>query len=403
MIKILTNNWKAKIVCILIAVGFWTYVASNQAKVDNFPGGAQLELTNTPEGMVAITDVDKIDLKIVAERGIWNKLTSDNIHATVNLSNLSQGTHELSINVTTNTPGVQIVDYIPKTALIRLEPKATKNIPVTVKIEGDAAEGLMAGVSTIVPEQVEISGAKSVIDKILEATATIRLNGETADLTKNVKVEALNSENTAITGVSFNPETVKVTIPIIKAGTTKTVGIKVKTIGNLVSGFWISNLSTTPSTVTINGASSLIRSVNYIETKELNIDGLSSSIAKTIDLNIPAGISIIDQVSEVRVNLEISSVSSSKQISAQISPQNISPNIKINSLDPNTISVNLSGATADLDKANSDSIKLNLDFAKYDSPGIYSFDITNTMFSVPNGVTIISFVPSSIKVNLVNK
>lgn len=402
MIKIITNNWQAKIICLLIAVGFWTYVAGNQAKVDNFPGGVPLEINNTPEGMIAITDVEKIDLKIVAERNVWNRLTADYISASVDLANLEQGTHELPINIDTKMSGIEVVDYNPKTALIRLEPKVIKNVPINVKIEGEAAENLMPGISIVEPDKIEISGAKSIIDKILEATAIVRLDGETENVSKSVRLVALNAEGEKITNIKFNPEEVKVTIPIIKAGTTKTVGIKVKTVGSIANGFWISNISTLPSTITITGAASTLRSINYLETREINIDGLNSSTTQTIELNIPSGISITDQITSVKINIELLPTTSSKQVNGQIATQNLGSNLKLNSLDPNSILVNLSGTTSDLEKATSDNVKLNLNLSAY-SDGTYSIDITNNMFSVPEGIIITSFIPSAIKVNIVKK
>lgn len=403
MLKIFTNNWQAKLICLLIAIAFWTYVASSQAKVDNFPGGIPLKLNNTPEGMIAITDVESVELKIVAERSIWTKLSSDNIIASVNLTNLTQGTHELPINIETKISGVEIVDYNPKTALIRLEPQVVKSVPVNVKIEGSVAEGLMPGIAETDPEEVEISGAKSIIDQILEATAVIRLDGETEDVTKNVKIVALSAESEKIKGITFKPEEVRVIVPIIKAGSTKTIGIKIKTSGQIATGYWISNITTEPSDVSITGSSSILRSINYLETKELNIDGINSTITRTVDLNIPSGITVTNQINSVKISIEVSSTSTSKQVIAQINPSNLAGNLKINSLDPNSISVNLAGSSANLDGANPDSVKLNLNLAQFNKEGLYKIDLSNSMFSVPEGITVTSFVPSSITVNLVNK
>lgn len=403
MIKIITNNWPVKLICLIIALSFWTYVASSQAKVDDFPGGVSLELTNTPEGLIPITDVEKIDLKIVAERSIWTKLSSEYIRASVNLTNLEQGTHELPIKIESQISGVEIVDYSPQKALIRLEPLSKKNIPINVKIEGSAAEEMMPGVAETQPEEVEISGAKSIVDRILEASAVIRLDGESEDVLKNVHLVALNADSEKINGIIFTPAEVKVTIPIIKAGTTKTVGIKLKTTGQVASGYWISNTSSTPAAITITGKSSELRSVNYLETKALNIDGLNSTTSKTVDLDIPSGLSIVDQIGSVQVNVEISATSTNKLVVAQISPNNLNSSLKISSLDPSSISVNLAGNTNDLIKATSDTVKLNLDLSQYSKEGIYSIDITNNMVSTPENISIISFLPSSLTLNLVKK
>lgn len=401
--KLFTYNWPIKLTCLLIAIGFWTYVSSTGVKVDNFPGGVVLEMQNIPEGMIAITDINNIDLRIVAEKNVWSKLSSDSVKAYVDLAGLPAGTHERAIKIQINVEGVEVADYSPQLVLIRLEPKVTKNIPVNVKIEGNAGEGLVSGVPDVIPEEVEISGAKSIIEKILEANAIVRLDGETENINKTVKLIALNAENEKLTGIIFTPEEVNISIPIIKAESTKTVGIKVVTQGDLPNNYWISNIQTSPSTITITGSSSILKSLNHIETRSINVENLNKNLNTNIELNIPTGITLVDQINSINVNIGVSKVDSGKQVNAKIIPKNLLTNLSIKSINPENISVNIQAKSDLLNNTTIDDVKLNLDLSKYSLSGTYPIDITREMFEIKEGISILSFAPSSIKVELENK
>lgn len=403
IVRIFTYNWPVKLVCLLIAISFWTYVSSTGVKVDNFPGGAALELRNTPEGMVAITDVSEVDIRIVAEKGVWSKLSSDSVKAYVDLVGLPAGTHEMGIKIQINVGGVQVADYSPQKALIRLEPKVAKNIPVNVKIEGSAAEGLVSGIPIVELEEVEISGAKSVIDKILEANAIIRLDGETDEVKKTVKLVALNAENENITGVTFKPQEVNITIPIVKAEATKTVGLKVATTGDVASDYWISDIKVTPPTITITGNSAILKSLNYLETSKINIDNLNKDLSTNIELNIPAGVTLIDQVNSIAVKLSVSKIESTKKVNAQISAKNIPSGLNIKSIDPQNVSVNIQAEADILKDISPEDIRLVFDLSGYTVAGSYQIDIQDDIFEVKDGVNILNFTPSSIRVELENK
>lgn len=403
LIRLFTYNWQIKLVCLLIAIAFWTYISSIGVRAGEFPGGIELELKNIPEGMVAITDVNTVDLKIVAEQNVWNRLTSESVKAYVDLAGLTAGTHDETVQIQINIEGVEVEDYSPKQALIRLEPKVTKTVPVNVKIEGEAASGMVSGVPIIEPEEVQISGAESIIGKILEANAVVRLDGESEDVSKTVKLSALNADNEKINGVSFSPEEVNVTIPIVKAESTKTVGIKVLTNGSVSSGYWISDLSTTPSEVTITGSSSALKSVDYIATKKINIDNLSSNLSTTAELSVPSGVSLVDQVNSIKVNFVVSQSDTNKLLNAKIETKNLPSNLILQSITPNNIAVNVSGSADVLKSVTSGNVILNIDLSKYTSSGVYNMDITNDMFSLKDGVNILSYTPSSLTIELTNK
>lgn len=404
MIRIITHNFLAKLVCLLLAVGVWVYVTSGESKTDNFPGGLPLSLKNTPANLVVVKDVDTINVKISAEKGIWQTLTDKNFEAYIDLSGLGEGVHELPVNVKSDSNGVKIINVNPATVMVRLEPSVTKTVPVEAKIEGNTAEGMIAGEPKFNPEKVDITGAKSYVEKATKATVVIKLNGESEKFDKNLPLVAYDSQDRLIKDISFKPSEVEVSLPIIKGGNTKTVGIVAKTSGSPQSGYWVSQVSVNPAVVVITGTSTILGKTDYLETRSINIDGVTSEKKQFVSLSVPSGITLLDEKqAQVEVTISITTISSQKEVTASLNYQNLANNLSISSTDPTSVKVLISGSSDKLQSLDSSKVILNLDLAKYTSAGTFAIDISKNNVTLPDGLQIISVVPSSIRLTLGNK
>ena len=395
-------NWPAKLFCLILAILLWTYVAIGESQVDNFPGKIPLSIKNTPSDLIAISDVDSVQIKISADRATWQKLSAQSFESFIDLGGLQKGTNEVRVNVKSNTSEVEIIEIVPEKILVRLELIAKKKIPVKVQTDGQAGEGLVPDDAKIELNEVEISGAQSVIDKILEATALIQLNGETEEINKTVELAAYDAQGEAIKYVEFNPKSVVVGLPIVKAGSAKTVGIKARIEGKPKNGYWLSEVTTTPLDLTIRGTNGVLRGINFVETKAIDVSGLSSDYSKNVELDLPSGITLADNNSQVKVEIKFSANKSEKEVSAAIDFENLASNLKIETLEPNLIKVMLSGSQDVLSALTSSSVKIKLNLSGYNL-GNFAIDINKNMISVPEGVEVISFLPSAVRIGIGNK
>ena len=402
MFKSIAYNWGVKLICFFLAIFLWTYVAVGESQVNNLPGKIALSVKNVSSDLVAITDIESVQIKVSSDRSTWQTLSANSFEAWIDLKDVQKGTNEVVVNVKSNILNVNIVQIIPDKVLVRLEPISKKVVEVKVQAIGEAGEGLVPGDVIVSPTRVEISGPQSIIDKIFEATATMQLNGETNEINKTVELAALDAQGEAIKYISFKPRDVTIALPLVKAGTTKTVGIKVQLTGQPKSGFWVNQITTSPSSLTIRGSSTILKNINYIQTKPLDITNLSDNLSKSVDLDLPAGISLVDNITQVKVSLQVVANDTTKQLSASINYENLLSNLKIDSTDPTIINIIVSGSFDKLSTLSSSDIKLNLDLLGL-GVGSSSIDITKSMFSLPEGVSFISVLPSSIKVTLVNK
>lgn len=401
--KSIFNNFPAKILCLILASALWLYVGIGQTKSSTFPGGVPLELRNLPQGLVPVVDTDKVNINVVASSDVFNSLNADSFAAYLDLGGLTVGTYEVKVTAVTTVANVQIVETDPATVTIRLESQATKTVPVSCLFDGTAGIGMAPGQCTADPGTIEMTGAKSVIESITEATARIHLQNETADFTKSVKLVSLDANGKEIKNLAFKPVEVSVTVPIVKASNIKTVGIKVNTTGNPAEGFWVSKIESTPSTVTINAADSIIGNINYVETETVDVSNLSKTSTVEVSLKPTSGVTVMDKSDKIKVVLTIGKNQLTREVNTGFKWLNLNSSLKVGSVDPSSVKVIVAGSQEQLSNLSANDILVQIDLTIFDKPGTYSIDINRTDISTPIGVSVSSIVPSAINIRLDTK
>lgn len=400
MWKRITKNFWIKLFCLLSATILWIYIAAGQNTIGKYPGSLKIKAINLPSGLIANYDVNTVEIKVMAEPGVWSKLSSDTFSAYVDLSSHSEGTYEFPVNVVSSTPGVQIVEKNPEKILVSLEPVIQKEISINKKTEGSAAEGLVAGTIDLDVSKVVVRGPKSIIDNITEATAVIALNGEADKFTKKISLAALDEKGEKIGNITFDPPEVNASVLIVKASNNKSVGIKVKTEGYAKTGYFVSNISVTPSIVDITGPTSLLSDVNYVETNSIDLTNSSSDFEKEVGLSLKSGLALqAGTQSKVRVKITFGRAEVTRELAATINPVNLPANFGTSSMSPSEVRVMCSGSAEVINNLKASDIVLNLDFQdkKVTEPrSSIVFEISPANFKVPEGISIASVLPSSV-------
>lgn len=401
--RIFSNNYQAKLICILLAFGLWTYVVAGESKADIFPGKIPLEIKNAPENYIVVKDSSQVEVKVVADKGIWKKLSSQSFRASIDLAGLNQGTHEVAITAYSTVYGVQVVEIKPVKVLVSLETTANKSVKVETKIEGNAAEGMVASDIDLSQDSVDIMGPKSIIEQIDSALALVKLNNEDKDFSKNISLKSLDPNGNDYENIKFIPEEVEAKIKISRAAQSKSVGIKVNLKGVLSSGYWISEINTIPSSFNITGSSSSLSQVKYLETKEINIDGLNQNKNEKVELIVPSGLNLVDSEAKINVEIKLSQQESTRELSSGFIYNNLNSALKVANLDPASLKLLVYGPVNVFNSLDNSKIKANLDLANYNQPGSYAIDLKESFFNLPSELKVNNFLPSSIRITLENK
>jgi len=76
--------------------------------------------------------------------------------------------------------------------------------------------------------------------------------------------------------------------------------------------------------------------------------------------------------------------------------------LKVASVDPEVVTLVLTGSTYDLSQVAVKDIAINVDLGSFSQAGVHSVDISRSNISLPNGISFSSVVPSAINVRLEN-
>ena len=373
-------------------------------KISEVPSEISVKAINLAEGLTANFGSGKnVRVIVSAPRDIWTQLSEKSFSATVDTAGRTEGTYDLPITVVSQLDSVKIVSIKPEKAVVTIEPVIKKTVPVALRATGTAGDQLIPGEPVFDPDKVEIAGPKTVIADISQVYAQIKLNGETETIELTVTLAALNSAGEVIDTVEVVPAQVKVTVPLVKAGTTKTVGIRPVFSGSPAAGYWISGITVDPAIVTVQGSADLLTSLKDIPTASISVANLTQDSIQTVTLDLPVGITTATSVSTIKITIKLSKTDTTKAVSPEISYVGLDPALKVASINPTSVSAIISAAADILSTINGSQVKLKVNLAPYKSAGTYSVQLTNGDFELPNNVSLSSFLPSAIDVTLENR
>lgn len=397
-----THNLLVKIISIILAVGLWAVVDASQSKISVFPGRIPIEHKGLNNKLAAIADEQEVGIKIFTDKNIWRRLSQSTFSARVDLTGLEEGIYELPVVVTTNIPEVQIVEKTPSSIMVRIEPSASKIVPVSAKTEGEIAKGKSISSTEFNPEKVTVSGAKGLIDNISEAVVQINTNNQSESFSVTSDLLAFDNKGKTIKTIIFDPSRVNVKINIEDESTLKNVGVLLNTSGSVASGFQVEKIVLNPSTVSIRGNATALREVNSVSTQPVDLSGIAE--AKTLDaiLDIPSGITTEDNLKKIRVSLDVKEIKLNQDFSIPVNISKLPSGYIVSKITPSTVGIVLNGPLSLINNIDSSKLATVIDGSKL-NVGENTVNIgQNEILGIGQDIKVLAVSPTSVKLEVTN-
>jgi YbbR domain-containing protein len=202
-----------KIICLGLAILFWLYVDSKRLGEAHFKVPVRVDLSRE----FAVSEIEKRYITVIA-RGSADDLRSvrqENISVHVKIQN-----PDLNINVrypVSVTPGdvPETVSVVPedKALFVKVERRISKKIRV-VPVLNDAPDvDYLAGNPRITPDEVDVSGAESIVRKLVEVrTESYSLSGKRVGFEEQLRLLDEDVKN-----CELSHKTVALSVPIYSA------------------------------------------------------------------------------------------------------------------------------------------------------------------------------------------
>ncbi|GAA0594163.1 CdaA regulatory protein CdaR [Virgibacillus siamensis] len=319
MDKWFNSRWFVRGISLVFAAVLYIFVQVEIDQYDNdesriFPSGNE-EVATIEEMPVSIR-IDEENYVVsgvpqtvsVTLEGSASTLTATarqkNFDIYVDLEGLKAGTHTVELKHA-NVPRELNVYIEPKTIEVTIEERATEEFTVSTDFinTDELPQGYELGKSTVEPKTVSITSSKELIEQIAIVKVFVDVAGlkesiDSREVPVNVYDERGNELN-----VQMMPESVAVSAEI--QNPSKSVPVTLSTAGELPEGYTMSSISANVDKVKIFGTSDVLKGIEKVSTKEINLNDINKSGTIDVGLALPDGAHLKENKNiEVEVELE---------------------------------------------------------------------------------------------------
>lgn len=372
--SLFTKNLAIKIASFFFAMLLWGYVltAQNPARIKTinyvpiiFEGEADLRLRNLVIANEGGTPVNTISVQVDTELAKYADLSAANITATVNLKSITAtGTYELPIMVTTTEGTIRRASVTPNTITVVIDRLVTKGVPVNVAYTGTLPNGYWHDAPELTRNEIEITGPSRYVNRIAKAMCNIPLDGRTSSFTESIELVLMDEEGAEVdrSFITDKLPTVSVKMNVLRA-LTLPVNLDTAVLGadTLPANYEVSNITCSPSFITVVGTEEALAGLTSVEVLPINIEGLRENVTSTVPLILPEGVSTVNE-SAVTVYISISEKQKEATYTRQIEVDGLSRRMEA-VFDPKTAEITVTGRQSVMNKLEISNVRVYINVA----------------------------------------
>jgi YbbR domain-containing protein len=394
-----------KTCCVIAAFVLWLFITSTENPVNAYwLRSIPVQLLNTDaltrSNLILVPGQEFIiDVNIKgASTSILMAKTAEDFTIVADLSAyaLKSGEQKIPIEIRRSPDNINVVNSDNLFIKVNLDERMETRLPIDITVTGNPKEGFYA--STAIPSQTHatvIGGAKitNLVKRILVEES---IKGLESDVTKNFKLKPIDAEGKEVKDVTVSPSHIDIKIPIRK---TKSVGITVKTKGNLKPTFVVASIKVLPEKLDVTGSAVALDLLNNLNTEAIDLSEINKNTTLEAKVILPEGISFVDTkiTSVVKVEITLNNIVQ-KSLSLDIKYTNLDEKYEVK-LEKLKCVVVVSGTQVAID-----SLDLNKFSATVELINLTEGAHTSIVkVAIPDGVNLISQDPEKILVTITKK
>lgn len=396
MLRSFLSNASSVLIALVFALVVWIVATNEQnpTREGLFPDAVAITFENRAEDMTLL-DPSRLAsrVRIRTQEDVWQNLNSGNFAVKADLGGLDAGEHQVNLVATSSDPRVTITGIDPPAVQLRLEKIRQVPVLVRVRVLDEPPLGYETKTPEVEPSTVIVSGPQNKVEQVNDATVELALRGAKTAVDREVNVLLHDAQGNQIQGLTITPSTVQVHLPVEQRVGYKDAAVKAVIGGNVASGYWVSDISVDPATVTLVGAPNALNQLGgFVETESLDVTGAKENIVKRVRLKLPEGVSVLN-ASDVMLRVAVEPVLSGLTVRRPVS---VSDTCTLPSkISPDTVEVILSGPLPILQTLKKDDVQIVLDAPRC-VEGTFQAELRAV--NVPDEIKVESIVPATAEV-----
>jgi YbbR domain-containing protein len=384
-------------VSLLAAIAMWVAVtdAENPRDAYDYGGGLIVNAINVPQGLaIAGMSDNVVFVRVSATEETFSELTTADFIAEVNMSGERQPTSNQAVSVrVVGRDDVEIIAISPSSIQVLLDDEASKQVPVQINRLGATPQGIVVSLIEASPTTVTVTGAASLIARVDSAAADVNLTGLRVNQQQQYVLSARDARNLQLTPIRIEPNTADVRVVVSQPGVQRSVPVELRTRGHVAEGYNLVSSSVDQGTITIEGSIQVVQALDSIETEEVDLSGLSMDQTRSVQLQLPTGITT--QRTSVNVTLHVAPATGEFSIPVAPVAENVPDGLQA-LFQTQTIMVVIQGELPTLNRLAPGAIRAIVDLTDLEE-GVYQLE---PEIRLPLEITLVSVDPEEVVVVL---
>lgn len=408
MKKILTGNFGLKVMSVILGFGAWLAVTNisnpEVTRTKTVPLTILNEQILTDAGKTyEIQSGDTVTVSYTVRTSSAGKISADDFRATVDLANLYSltGSVPVTVEVVNNKDLISGTPVArPSIVRVTMEDIQNKSFDLSTRTVGSPSDGYAVGSLSLKPDSIMVSGPVSQVGRINSVGVEVNVTGATEDLSGTTGVVFYDSNGNKFEiedeRLTCSPAEVQYTVDMLRG---KTLPLSFETSGEAAPGYRFTGVECSVKSVAVVGEQTTLDELDelVIPASALNIDNATESRDVVLDLNeyLPDGVTV-NGTSTVTVTLKVEALHTKAfQLSLSSGITSIGAKSEyVYTLNPEIISVELSGLPEDLEKVQASELIAEIDFSGM-GPGEYEGKLSLT---APSGTSVATVTPFTVTV-----
>lgn len=424
--RFMLRDWPTKLLSLVLALCVWAFVMAQDetlSRVRDFTNvKVDIDSLSTLKSryLIVTNDVqsqlDKVSLRVNVPQTQYQSALASNYKLRLDTRALAEitapGTYQVQITATNQAENV--VDISPRTVELVVEDYIKRTVPVKPVKEGELADGLYVTDILWNPETVQVSGAKSRVERVANVCVAFDQSGiheetQGAD-SRTLSIRLCDANGNELLDDAGKPliSSLEVTkensirpvdsvILSYHVYSTRSLPVAVSCSGEPREGYALKEVVTTPAQVLVAGYQRDLELLSEVFCDEtLSIDGCAESRADTIALKKPESVVVLTPES-VRVEAVIDAVIHEKTFEHLTVKPVGCPDNKTGQIEITDVTVVVSGPMLWVDQLNASAISLTCDLAGLEA-GEYELEIQYTIENAPENQYSVEIMPGTLRV-----
>lgn len=392
------------LLALILAFTLWVFVSYTQnpdrsIAYENIP----VDIEGLAPGLIMIdkeglprAQRPEIDLTVLADDETLNDVRISDLRPFVDLTGRGPGEHNVPVNVVTTRSLRLRTSVEPEYLLIRLDQEITQTVALTVETTGVVPFGFEARAPQATSRGqpltiVTVRGPQGRVTRVTAVRARVDIDRLTANYNSPRTLEPVDANGQPVAGVTVEPATADILVPIIPSVGLKRVPVVPSITGFPASGYVIAGIEVSPLLVTLTGSSGPLDNAENVLTFDVDVTNATQTFTRSVALIAPLGTQLrFGEPAEAMVTVRIAPLNRPFQVTIPASVQVIGiGDGLLASLSPSIVPVTVAGASAQLETLSTAQL-LGVVNVRGLGPGTYELEPT---FTLPEGVTLAAPAP----------